>query len=42
MTPARVILEVPRRLEVNAGDAALKRVATLAAAFGRKGEILVV
>jgi exopolyphosphatase/guanosine-5'-triphosphate,3'-diphosphate pyrophosphatase len=42
MTPARVILEVPRRLEVNAGDAALKRVSTLAAAFGRKGEILVV
>jgi exopolyphosphatase/guanosine-5'-triphosphate,3'-diphosphate pyrophosphatase len=42
MTSARVILEVPRRLEVNAGDAALKRVATLAASFGRKGEILVV
>ena len=42
MTPTRVILEVPRRLEVNAGDAAQKRITALAAAFGRKGEILLV
>jgi exopolyphosphatase/guanosine-5'-triphosphate,3'-diphosphate pyrophosphatase len=42
MTPSRVILEVPRRLEVNAGEPTLKRVAVLAASFGRKGEILVV
>ncbi len=41
-TPSRIILEVPRRLEVNAGEAAQKRVAALAAAFGRKGEILLV
>jgi exopolyphosphatase/guanosine-5'-triphosphate,3'-diphosphate pyrophosphatase len=42
MTPSRIILEVPRRLEVNAGEPTLKRVAALAASFGRKGEILVV
>jgi exopolyphosphatase/guanosine-5'-triphosphate,3'-diphosphate pyrophosphatase len=42
LTPSRVILEVPRRFEVNAGDASLKRVTALAASFGRKGEILVV
>ncbi len=42
MTPSRVILEVPRRLEVNAGEPTLKRVSALAASFGRKGEILVV
>jgi exopolyphosphatase/guanosine-5'-triphosphate,3'-diphosphate pyrophosphatase len=41
-TPTRVILEVPRKLEVNAGDPTLKRLGTLAAAFGRKGEILLV
>jgi hypothetical protein len=42
MTPSRIILEVPRRLEVNAGEPTLKRVSSLAASFGRKGEILVV
>jgi exopolyphosphatase/guanosine-5'-triphosphate,3'-diphosphate pyrophosphatase len=42
LTPTRVILEVPRRFEVNAGDATLKRVSALAASFERKGEILVV
>ena len=42
LTPSRVILEVPRRLEANAGDATLKRVNALAASFGRKGEILLV
>jgi exopolyphosphatase/guanosine-5'-triphosphate,3'-diphosphate pyrophosphatase len=42
LTPSRVILEVPRRFEVNAGDATLKRVSALAASFERKGEILVV
>jgi exopolyphosphatase / guanosine-5'-triphosphate,3'-diphosphate pyrophosphatase len=42
MTPTRIILEVPRRQEINAGDAALKRVSSLAAAFGRKGETLLV
>ena len=42
MTPTRIILEMPRRLEMNAGDAASKRVTSLAAAFGRKGEILLV
>jgi exopolyphosphatase/guanosine-5'-triphosphate,3'-diphosphate pyrophosphatase len=42
MTPSRIILEVPRRLDVNAGEATLKRVSSLAASFGRKGEILVV
>jgi len=41
-TPSRLVLEVPRRLEANAGDATLKRVSALAASFGRKGEILVV
>lgn len=42
LTPSRIILEVPRRLEANAGDATSKRLGALAASFGRKGEILMV
>jgi exopolyphosphatase/guanosine-5'-triphosphate,3'-diphosphate pyrophosphatase len=42
MTPSRIILEIPRRLEANAGEATLKRVQALAASFDRKGEFLVV
>lgn len=42
VTGGRVILEVPRRFEANASESGQKRVGALAAAFGRKGEILVV
>ena len=41
MTPTRILLEVPRRREMIAGEAAQKRLGALAAAFGRKGEILI-
>jgi len=41
MTPAKIILEVPRRQEAIAGEPVQKRLGALAAAFGRKGEILI-
>jgi exopolyphosphatase/guanosine-5'-triphosphate,3'-diphosphate pyrophosphatase len=41
MTPTRVLLEVPRRREMIVGEPAQKRLGALAAAFGRKGEILI-
>lgn len=41
MTPTRILLEVPRRREMIAGEPAQKRLGALAAAFGRKGEILI-
>ncbi|MBV9330876.1 MAG: hypothetical protein JOZ55_04920 [Alphaproteobacteria bacterium] len=42
VTAGRIILEVPRRFEANTSDAGQKRIAALAATFGRKGEMLVV
>jgi exopolyphosphatase/guanosine-5'-triphosphate,3'-diphosphate pyrophosphatase len=41
MTPAKVILEVPTRREAIAGEPVQRRLGELAAALGRKGEILV-
>ena len=41
MTPAKVVLDVPRREEAIAGEPVQKRLGALAAAFGRKGEILI-
>ena len=41
VTPAKVVLDVPRRLEAIAGEPVQKRLGALAAAFGRKGEILI-
>lgn len=41
MTPSRVLLEVSRRREMIAGEPVQKRLAALAAAFGRKGEIII-
>jgi exopolyphosphatase/guanosine-5'-triphosphate,3'-diphosphate pyrophosphatase len=41
MTPTRVLLEVSRRREMIAGDPVQKRLGTLAAMLGRKGEILI-
>ena len=41
MTPAKVILEVPRRQEAIAGEPVQKRLGALAAVFGRKGAILI-
>jgi exopolyphosphatase/guanosine-5'-triphosphate,3'-diphosphate pyrophosphatase len=41
LTPTRVLLEVPRRREMIAGESTQKRLGALAAAYGRKGEILV-
>ncbi len=41
MTPNRVLLEVPRRREAIAGEPVHKRLAALAQALGRKGEVLV-
>jgi len=41
VTPAKIILEVPRRQEAIAGEPVQKRLGSLAAAFGRKGEILI-
>jgi hypothetical protein len=38
---AKVVLEVPRREEAIAGEPVQKRLGALAAAFGRKGEILI-
>jgi exopolyphosphatase/guanosine-5'-triphosphate,3'-diphosphate pyrophosphatase len=41
MTPSKVILEVPTRREAIAGEPVQRRLGQLAAALGRKGEILV-
>lgn len=41
MTPAKIVLEIPRRHEAIAGEPVQKRLGTLAAAFARKGEILI-
>jgi exopolyphosphatase/guanosine-5'-triphosphate,3'-diphosphate pyrophosphatase len=41
MTPTRLLLEVSRRREMIAGEPVQKRLGELAAAFGRKGEILI-
>ncbi len=41
VTPAKLVLEVPRRHEAIAGEPVQKRLGALAAAFGRKGEILI-
>ncbi len=41
VTPAKVVLDVPRREEAIAGEPVQKRLGALAAAFGRKGEILI-
>ena len=41
MTPSKVILEVPTRREAIAGEPVQRRLGELAAALGRKGEILV-
>jgi exopolyphosphatase/guanosine-5'-triphosphate,3'-diphosphate pyrophosphatase len=41
LTPTKVLLEVPRRREAIAGEPVQKRLGELAAAMGRKGEILI-
>jgi len=41
VTPAKVVLDVPRRDEAIAGEPVQKRLGALAAACGRKGEILI-
>jgi len=41
-TPTRVVLEISRRREMIAGEPVQKRLGEVAAAFGRKGEILIV
>ena len=41
LTPAKVVLEIPRRHEAIAGEPVQKRLGALASAFGRKGEILI-
>ena len=41
LTPAKVVLDVSRRDEAIAGEPVQKRLGALAAAFGRKGEILI-
>ncbi|MGA7674513.1 MAG: Ppx/GppA family phosphatase [Rhizomicrobium sp.] len=41
LTPAKIILEVPKRRSVIADDTVSRRLATLASAMGRKAEILV-
>jgi exopolyphosphatase/guanosine-5'-triphosphate,3'-diphosphate pyrophosphatase len=41
LTGAKVILEVPPRRNAVASDPVMKRLGVLAAAFDRKGEILV-
>jgi len=41
VTPTRVLLEVSRRREMIAGEPVQKRLGALAAALGRKGEILI-
>ncbi|HXC54398.1 MAG TPA: Ppx/GppA family phosphatase [Rhizomicrobium sp.] len=39
LTPAKIVLDLPRRHEAIAGEPVQKRLGALAAAFGRKGEI---
>jgi exopolyphosphatase / guanosine-5'-triphosphate,3'-diphosphate pyrophosphatase len=41
LTPSKLLLDVPRRREMIAGEPVLKRLGALAAALGRKGEILI-
>jgi exopolyphosphatase/guanosine-5'-triphosphate,3'-diphosphate pyrophosphatase len=41
VTPAKIVLDVPRRHEAIAGEPVQKRLGALAAAFNRKGEILI-
>jgi exopolyphosphatase/guanosine-5'-triphosphate,3'-diphosphate pyrophosphatase len=41
MTPTRLLLEISRRREMIAGEPVQKRLAELAAVFGRKAEILI-
>jgi len=41
VTPGKIVLDVPRRIEAIAGEPVQKRLGALAAAFGRKGEILI-
>ncbi|MGZ5988769.1 MAG: Ppx/GppA phosphatase family protein, partial [Rhizomicrobium sp.] len=41
VTPAKIVLDVPRREEAIAGEPVQKRLGALAAVFGRKGEILI-
>ena len=41
LTPAKVVLEVPRKREAIAGEPVQKRLGELADAMDRKGEILV-
>jgi exopolyphosphatase/guanosine-5'-triphosphate,3'-diphosphate pyrophosphatase len=41
LTPSRLILEVPKRRTIMAGDPVQKRLAAVAAAFGRKAETFV-
>jgi exopolyphosphatase / guanosine-5'-triphosphate,3'-diphosphate pyrophosphatase len=41
LTPSKLLLDVPRRREMLAGEPVLKRLGTLAASIDRKGEILI-
>ncbi len=41
LSPSKLLLEVPRRREMMAGEPVAKRLGALAAALGRKGEILI-
>ncbi len=41
MTPAKIVLDLPRRHEAIAGEPVQKRLGALAGALGRKGEILI-
>ena len=41
LTPAKIVLDLPSRDEAIAGEPVQKRLGALAAAFGRKGEILI-
>jgi exopolyphosphatase/guanosine-5'-triphosphate,3'-diphosphate pyrophosphatase len=41
LTPSKLLLEVPRRREMIAGEPVAKRLGALAASMGRKGEILI-
>jgi len=41
LTPSKLLLDVPRRREALAGEPVLKRLGALAAALGRKGELLI-
>jgi len=41
LTPSKLLLDVPRRREMLAGEPVLKRLGALAASIDRKGEILI-